>query len=62
MFRTIDCSVLVNEVTNSQVFKSNFFDGSYCLNGIAYHDETNTLVITGKKWPFIYQIELRESF
>lgn len=35
---------------------------SFCLNGIAFHKETNCLIVTGKKWPYAYQIELKEAF
>ncbi len=28
------------------------------LNGIAYNDATRRLIVTGKNWPFLYEIEL----
>ncbi len=32
------------------------FNGAEVLNGIAWHPETNTLYVTGKLWPKIYEI------
>jgi glutamine cyclotransferase len=29
-----------------------------CLNGIAYNPENNHLYVTGKDWPYLYEIEL----
>jgi len=34
------------------------FPGARELNGIAYHAATNTLYITGKCWPTVYEIKL----
>lgn len=31
------------------------------LNGIAWHEETKSLLVTGKYWPFIYVIKLKDS-
>ena len=31
------------------------------LNGIAYDAETKRLFMTGKRWPFLYHVELREK-
>lgn len=31
------------------------------LNGIAYNDEKNTLLVTGKYWPYIFEIQLIEQ-
>ncbi|MCU0383151.1 MAG: glutaminyl-peptide cyclotransferase, partial [Cyclobacteriaceae bacterium] len=28
------------------------------LNGIAWHDKTKSLLITGKYWPFIYVLKV----
>jgi glutaminyl-peptide cyclotransferase len=30
------------------------------LNGIAYDPENNQLLVTGKRWPWLYQIDLPE--
>jgi glutamine cyclotransferase len=30
----------------------------YVLNGIAFNDATNRLLVTGKHWPAIYEIDL----
>lgn len=35
-----------------------YLQKGYVLNGIAYHEQSNTLLLTGKYWPFIYQVEL----
>lgn len=32
-------------------------NNNYCLNGIAYNNNTNQLLITGKKWPTIFEIK-----
>lgn len=58
--KSFDMSSLVNEVRNSKVFKANNFDYGYCLNGIAYNQNNKKLLITGKKWPFVYEIELKD--
>ena len=31
------------------------------LNGIAYDPETDTFLLTGKKWPFMFQVEFVEA-
>lgn len=31
------------------------------LNGIAWHEETKSILVTGKYWPFIYVIKLKDS-
>ncbi len=31
------------------------------LNGIAWKDDTNTLLVTGKFWPLLFEIRLKES-
>ncbi len=33
-------------------------NGNFCLNGIAYHKKRDTLILTGKKWPFLYEINI----
>ena len=30
----------------------------YVLNGIAYNKETGRLLVTGKRWPHVYEIDL----
>lgn len=30
------------------------------LNGIAYHDQTKSLLVTGKYWPFIFVLQLKK--
>lgn len=58
----LDCSELVNEIRNSKTFKEKHLDMTNCLNGIAYDAQTDTLLVTGKNWPFIYQIELKQRY
>jgi len=36
-------------------------DRNFCLNGIAYYKDTNTLLLTGKKWPLIFEIQFQEQ-
>lgn len=33
-------------------------DPEHVLNGIAFHPQTRTLYVTGKQWPYLYQIKL----
>ena len=33
-------------------------DRTDVLNGIAYHKETNTFYITGKRWPKMFEIKI----
>lgn len=33
-------------------------NADYCLNGIAYNNETKTFYVTGKQWPIMYEIKL----
>ena len=30
---------------------------NYCLNGIAYDDLTDQLILSGKMWPYLYEIK-----
>ena len=36
-------------------------DINKCLNGIAYDDVTDTLIVTGKKWQYLYEIKFNED-
>ena len=36
-------------------------DRNRCLNGMANDEVNDRLLITGKMWPYIYQIELLEN-
>eukprot|EP00828_Plagiopyla_frontata_P041080 TRINITY_DN5745_c0_g1_i5.p1 TRINITY_DN5745_c0_g1~~TRINITY_DN5745_c0_g1_i5.p1 ORF type:complete len:170 (+),score=38.93 TRINITY_DN5745_c0_g1_i5:169-678(+) len=60
--RAYDFSQLRKEVFGSDVFFSNGFsdDPAYCLNGIAFDSATNRIYVTGKKWPYVYEIEFCE--
>lgn len=33
--------------------------GADVLNGIAYNHETNQLLVTGKRWPYLYEIKIQ---
>jgi len=33
--------------------------GSDVLNGIAYDSTTNRMIVTGKRWPYYYEIKLQ---
>jgi glutamine cyclotransferase len=33
-------------------------DGIVVLNGIAYNEETGRLIVTGKLWPNIFEVDL----
>ncbi|MCY1559718.1 Glutamine cyclotransferase [compost metagenome] len=39
-------------------FKIPFEEGNNVLNGIAWDEEGKRLFVGGKKWPFIYQINI----
>ncbi len=41
-------------------FKTDFEKDNNVLNGIAYDKSTRRLFVTGKKWPSIFQIELKK--
>ncbi len=36
------------------------YPGSDVLNGIAYRDDTGTILITGKLWPIIYELKIEK--
>ncbi|EGR31464.1 hypothetical protein IMG5_109230 [Ichthyophthirius multifiliis] len=44
-----------------QLYQEINLDYEAVMNGIAYHEETDTLLLTGKLWPYIYQIQLIKS-
>lgn len=59
--KTLDFSFLLqsaNEIA-LQVFKNNI-QYDECLNGIAYNPNTKQLLITGKNWPVIFDIEFED--
>ncbi len=57
----LDFSELVKDLDNTPGYinysQSNI---NYCLNGIAYNKNTDKLLITGKMWPFIYEVKLED--
>ena len=59
VIKTLDLSHFVNkakEIHPNVAGKNLQFDE--CLNGIAYEKETNTLLVTGKNWRVVFQIQL----
>jgi glutamine cyclotransferase len=62
LFRWYDFGPLVKEFKDSDLYKQVDFDrGSAVLNGIAYSEEEDIFYITGKYWPKLYKVKLRES-
>lgn len=55
VLKEIDLTSLVREVENEMNDKEYKNKGNV-LNGIAYHEDSDTLLVTGKFWPFIYLI------
>lgn len=37
---------------------TSYYWSNAVLNGIAYYEENDTFIITGKLWDFIYQVKL----
>jgi glutaminyl-peptide cyclotransferase len=33
-------------------------EGTGVLNGIAYNPKTETLLVTGKRWPFVFELQI----
>jgi glutaminyl-peptide cyclotransferase len=46
----LDLSTLINEVNTLR-------PGHDYLNGIAYNPDTGTVLVTGKRWPLLYEIK-----
>ena len=44
---------------NLQKEASSLRPGADVLNGIAYNKETNQLLVTGKRWPYLYEIKVQ---
>ncbi|WP_207513414.1 glutaminyl-peptide cyclotransferase [Longitalea luteola] len=44
---------------NLQKEASSLRPGADVLNGIAYNPETGQVLVTGKRWPFIYEIKIQ---
>ena len=45
-------------LTDEKLHWSSYDKANNVLNGIAYHEWTDTFFVTGKNWHFIYQIKL----
>lgn len=52
----IDCSELVPLMYTGKNGEERAWKTGACLNGIAWRKETDTLLITGKLWPVLYEI------
>lgn len=35
------------------------YPGSMEMNGIAYNQQVDKFIVTGKMWPYLYEIELK---
>lgn len=46
---------------SSDNFKTDWDKSNNVLNGIAYDKQTKRLFVTGKKWPFIYEIKIQKN-
>lgn len=53
----IDLSMLSTEIKEAVNDKAYLKKGNV-LNGIAYHESTDVLLVTGKNWPIVYQITI----
>jgi len=47
--------------TAKKNFVADRWNTGYCLNGIAYHPDTERLIVTGKKWPHLYEIQVDDD-
>jgi glutaminyl-peptide cyclotransferase len=47
------------DMENLQKEASSLRPGADVLNGIAYDSATNKMLVTGKRWPFIYEIKVQ---
>ena len=55
--RVYDLGPIFEIVFNSDIFKSENFDYSHCLNGIAYKSGNDFVHVTGKNWPYVFKIK-----
>jgi len=42
-------------------FVADRWNRGYCLNGIAYNPESDRLILTGKKWSQLYEIQVQDD-
>ncbi|MBZ0291774.1 MAG: glutaminyl-peptide cyclotransferase, partial [Anaerolineae bacterium] len=49
-------SALVFDSNNRQFVVDPVNEGGFVLNGIAYNEETDTFLITGKQWPKMFEV------
>ena len=59
ILKVYDMSELKNYVINNNLYPyvdvANDID--YCLNGIAYNKHTNSFLLTGKRWSYMFEVE-----
>eukprot|EP01016_Furgasonia_blochmanni_P048947 TRINITY_DN7373_c0_g1_i2.p1 TRINITY_DN7373_c0_g1~~TRINITY_DN7373_c0_g1_i2.p1 ORF type:complete len:231 (+),score=91.05 TRINITY_DN7373_c0_g1_i2:377-1069(+) len=48
--------------TKAASYFGGYIDDEFCLNGIAYDEKNDRLIVTGKKWPFMAEIKLKIDF
>lgn len=57
-----DMKDLTNDLESQQGYSRYVSSNiNFCLNGIAYNEKSDRLVLTGKKWPFLYEIKLNDK-
>jgi glutaminyl-peptide cyclotransferase len=54
-----DMSQLERDVNSSPGYE-HYTNSNYVLNGIAYNEKTDRLILTGKMWPFFYEVKFYE--
>lgn len=57
----IDGKIDLTGLYSSDNFKTDWDKNNNVLNGIAYDKVGNRLFVTGKKWPFIYEIKITKK-
>jgi len=56
----IDFSELKNQAREETHRLGQKFSFNSVLNGIAYHPETDRLLLTGKEWPLMFEISIQD--
>ncbi|WP_261664502.1 glutaminyl-peptide cyclotransferase [Deinococcus sp. Marseille-Q6407] len=54
----LDASALAAEATQAAAAKGQQFTTDDVLNGIAYNAETHHFYLTGKRWPFVFEVQV----
>ncbi|KRX04966.1 Quinoprotein amine dehydrogenase, beta chain-like protein [Pseudocohnilembus persalinus] len=59
VFQKLDFTKLIDDMQSTKGYENYTKNNiNYCLNGIAYDDASDMLIITGKMWPWFYQVQL----